>query len=183
MKFKQPKPKKCKNCGDTFNPFNSLQKACSSPCALTLAVNQRKKKEKKQLTIDRREFKLNDKKTQKNLAWKAFSRFIRLRDKDQGCISCGTKKDVVYAAGHFRSRGAIPALMFHEDNVHKQCNKYCNESLSGNYRNYKPALIEKIGREKVEWLEGPHDPVKYTALDYVGIKLGYLAKCREMEAS
>ena len=181
--MKKQKPKKCKNCGGTFNPFNSLQKACSPSCALTLAVKKREKKEKKQLTVDRREFKLNDKKTQKNLAWKAFSRFIRLRDKDLGCISCGTKNDVVYAAGHFRSRGAIGALMFHEDNVHKQCNKYCNKELSSNYVNYKPALIEKIGLERVEWLEGHHEPKQYTVQDLVEIKLRYLKLCREMEAS
>lgn len=178
---KQPRKKPCKQCREVFQPERPIQPCCSPRCAIDYMNVQKGKKAKKQLTIDRREFKLNDKKTQKNLAWKAFSRFIRLRDKDLGCISCGTKNDVVYAAGHFRSRGAIPALMFHEDNVHKQCNKYCNESLSGNYRNYKPALIEKIGPERVEWLEGSHEPKKYTAQDLVDIKLKYLAKCREME--
>ena len=178
-----PRKKQCKQCKIVFQPERPIQPCCSPRCAIDYMNAQKEKRAKKQLTGDRREFKLNDKKTQKNLAWKAFSRFIRLRDKDLGCISCGTTNDVIYAAGHFRSRGAIPALMFHEDNVHKQCNKYCNESLSGNYRSYKPALIKKIGIERVEWLEGHHEPKKYTAKDYVDIKLKYLKLCREMEAS
>ena len=179
------KQKTCKllTCKKKFTPTQFAQVVCDWKCSIEYDKQKKAKKEKKQLTIDRREFKLNDKKTQKNLAWKAFSRFIRLRDKDLGCISCGTKNDVVYAAGHFRSRGAMGALMFHEDNVHKQCNKYCNKELSSNYVNYKPALIEKIGLERVEWLEGHHEPKQYTVQYLVEIKLKYLKLCREMEAS
>ena len=181
--MKLPRKKPCKQCREVFQPERPIQPCCSPRCAIDYMNAQKEKRAKKQLTVDRREFKLNDKKTQKNLAWKAFSRFIRLRDKDLGCISCGTKNDVVYAAGHFRSRGAIGALMFHEANVHKQCNRHCNEMLSGNYRNYKPALIEKIGQERVDWLEGSHEPKQYSAQDYVEIKLKYLKLCREMEGS
>ena len=180
--MKPLKPKKCRACLGQYQPRNSLQVVCSPLCAIEYYKGKKAKKAAKQHTIAKREFKLNDKVAQKKLAWNAFSKFIRLRDKDLGCISCGTNNNVVYAAGHFRSRGAIGALMFHEDNVHKQCNKHCNSALSGNYRNYKPALISKIGQEKVDWLEGHHEPKKYSAEDYVRIKKLYLEKYRNLLA-
>ena len=60
------KPKKCKSCGAEFIPKNSLQKVCSTKCALDLArqnaQKERDKAEKK---------KLNERKA-------------RLRDEDRG---------------------------------------------------------------------------------------------------
>ena len=180
--MKQLKPKKCKNCGDTFNPFNSLQKACSSPCALSLAVKQREKKEKKQLAVDRREFKLNDKATQRNLAQKYFNLYIRWRDKGQPCISCQRTNIKKENAGHYRTTAAAPQLRFNEENCNLQCEK-CNSHLSGNIGEYRINLIKKIGQERVDWLEGHHEPKKYTVHDLVEIKLKYLKLCREMEAT
>ena len=41
----------------------------------------------------------------------------------------------------------------------------CNNYKSGNLSEYRSNLLIKIGLERVEWLEGPHDPVKYTIED------------------
>jgi hypothetical protein len=58
----------------------------------------------------------------------AFNEFIRYRDRDFPCISCGRHHDGQYHAGHFRTTGASPELRFDEDNCHKQCSA-CNNHL------------------------------------------------------
>jgi len=182
MKIKPLKPKKCRACGNKFQPWNSLQTCCSTFCSIAYDKQKKAKKAAKDLARDRAEFKLNDKKTQKNLAQKYFNQFIRLRDAKLPCISCGTTKDVVYCAGHYRSRGAVSALAFNEFNTNKQCNKRCNLELSGNIGEYRIALVKKIGVDKVEWLEGPHEPIKYQVSDYVAIKKKYLEIVNRMVA-
>ena len=81
-----------------------------------------------------------------------FNAFIRKRDAELPCISCGTQKNVEYAAGHFYPT-TYQYLRFNEDNVHKQCNKSCNMMKRGNLLEYRPALIKKIGMERVEVLD------------------------------
>ncbi|TEW24926.1 recombination protein NinG, partial [Histophilus somni] len=81
-----------------------------------------------------------------------FNRFIRLRDKNLPCISCGRYHQGQWHAGHYRSVGACPELRFNEDNVHKQCS-VCNNHKSGNVIEYRINLVAKIGVERVEFLE------------------------------
>ena len=78
-----------------------------------------------------------------------FNKFIRERDKDMPCISCGEYREL--QAGHFYSGGHYPSLKFNEDNVHGQC-KRCNYFLSGNLTEYEKNLRERIGDERVERL-------------------------------
>jgi len=42
-------------------------------------------------------------------------------------------------------------------------------------------LIEKIGLERVEWLEGPHEPKKYTIDELKGIRDLYRRKLKELK--
>lgn len=89
----------------------------------------------------------------KNLTKKArtvFHKFIRERDKDKGCISCGTGR--VDHAGHYFSAGHYSALRFNEINVNGQCIK-CNYFLSGNQINYRAGLVHRHGEAKVLELE------------------------------
>ena len=93
------------------------------------------------------------KKTQKQLKAKAisvFNAYIRKRDSDLGCISCGSHKDI--QAGHFYSAGHHELLRFNEDNVNSQCLR-CNYHLSANLINYRKNLIKKIGIDRVEKLD------------------------------
>ena len=78
-----------------------------------------------------------------------FNAFIRSRDKELGCISCGGKID---HAGHYFSSGHYSALTFDEDNVHGQCLK-CNNFLHGNLINYRMGLVDRYGDEYVIKLE------------------------------
>tara|TARA_R110000824_G_scaffold327373_1_gene514244 strand:- start:278 stop:868 length:591 start_codon:yes stop_codon:yes gene_type:complete len=110
-----------------------------------------------------------------------FNRYIRLRDRGQPCISCQKHTDRQIHAGHYFSVGSSPELRYVEANVHAQCS-ICNNHLSGNQINYRISLIKKIGLSKVEELEGPHDPAKYTREDIIAIKAKYKLKYKELEA-
>lgn len=111
----------------------------------------------------------------------AFNRFIRLRDFDQPCISCGRYHSGQYHAGHYRTVGSHPELRFNELNCHKQCS-VCNNHKSGNIVEYRLNLIQRIGSDKLDWLEGPHEAKKYTIDELKEIKKTYTKKARELEA-
>jgi len=52
---------------------------------------------------------------------------------------------------------------------------------SGNLIAYRRGLVEKIGVDRVEWLEGPHEPKKYTREQIIEIKKKYSKMRRELE--
>jgi len=113
-------------------------------------------------------------------ARKEFNAYIRLRDKDEPCISCGRHHQGQYHAGHYKTKGAHPELEFNELNIAKQCAP-CNNHLSGNIVNYRIRLIDKIGLDKVEWLEGAHEPKKYTVDELWAIRDEYKEKLKELK--
>jgi hypothetical protein len=78
-----------------------------------------------------------------------FNRWIRDRDKDKGCISCGGP---VQQAGHFFSQGHHSALRYSEINTNGQCIR-CNCYLSGNLIRYRQGLVKRYGEAEVERLE------------------------------
>jgi hypothetical protein len=80
-----------------------------------------------------------------------FNKYIRERDKNETCISCGNipKKS---NAGHFWNANNHWNVRFDEDNVHLQCER-CNSFLSGNLIEYRANLITKIGAERFSQLE------------------------------
>ena len=51
-----------------------------------------------------------------------------------------------------------------------------NSWLSGNVLGYRQGLIDKYGEGVVLWLEGPHEPKKYTIEEIIEIKARYKAK-------
>lgn len=115
-------------------------------------------------------------------AQSAFNAWVRARDDGQPCISCGRFHQGQNHAGHYRPAGSNPELRFEPDNCHLQCAP-CNSHLSGNLSKYRPALIAKIGLERVEWLEGPHEPKRYRKEDYQAIEAEYKAKLKDIRAS
>ncbi len=82
-------------------------------------------------------------------AQKVFNAWIRERDRDKGCISCGA---MVTEAGHYRSAGHYTSLRFNEVNTNGQCTR-CNCFMHGNLINYRSGLVKRIGEEKVLMLE------------------------------
>lgn len=87
---------------------------------------------------------------------KLFSKFIRQRDLINGemfkCCSCGQLKPKEQAdAGHFINRRWM-ACRWREDNVHSQC-RSCNRFDEGNSVGYTMFMIDKYGKEHVEYLQ------------------------------
>jgi len=82
-------------------------------------------------------------------AQEVFNRWIRERDKDKGCISCGSEVD---HAGHYYSQGHHSGLRFNEINTNGQCLR-CNNFLHGNLINYRKGLVKRYGEAKVMLLE------------------------------
>ncbi len=169
--MKQLKYKPCKVCKTQFKPFSSLSRVCSPHCALKLVRSDKEKALKKD-TRERKK-KLKTKTDYANEAQTACNAYIRERDKNLGCISCGTTKPVQYCAGHYKTRGGHPELRFHPFNLNKQCNQYCNLQLSGNISNYRPELIKKIGISQVQWLESKHEIQNLTIEDLIEIRQYY----------
>ena len=168
--------KKCR-CGTEYIQYTSLQTRCPR-CLAKRAQEVREKKERKA----HREAKDRIKSRSDWLreAQAAFNKYIRLRDKDEPCISCGRHHQGQYHAGHYRSVGAAPELRFNLFNVHKQCAP-CNNHKSGNAIEYRINLVNKIGLDEVSRLEGPHQAKKYTLDEIKEIKQGFNQWARELE--
>ena len=183
--LKQPKQKKCKACRNEFVPTRPMQKVCCGDCAISLGNLKKAKRERTQAAQERKETKVKLEKRKSRSDWAkeaqtAFNRWVRLRDADKPCISCGRHHTGQYHAGHYMSRGARPELAYEPLNCHKQCSP-CNTHLSGNIALYRQSLVREIGIEKVEWLEGPHEPKHYSADDLKAIQATYPAKRLALE--
>ncbi len=155
---------RCKHCKTTFTPKHFNQKNCmeTDDCVgaflsdLSKANNTKWRKEKK----ERKEALKTRSEWMQDLQ-DVFNTFIRTRDKDKPCISCGTFTGKMNA-GHYKSVGGSPELRFNELNVHKQC-EYCNTHLSANLIEYRIGLVKRIGVDIVEFLERKdHAPLKLT---------------------
>jgi len=109
----------------------------------------------------------------------AFNAYIRTRDAELPCVSCGRHHQGQYHAGHYRTVGAHPELRFDENNCHKQCAP-CNNHKSGNVVDYRINLAVKIGAEKLAWLEGPHEAKKYTIDELKALTKCYRQKLKEI---
>jgi len=191
---KAPKPKKCKNpaCGISFPPQRLGQAVCSLKCALAMAPANSERARKAIAQRDRREIQVRKEKLKSRAdhlreAQAAVNEYVRLRDAHLPCISCDSMpndNDLMtgsrWDAGHYRSVGACPELRFEPLNIHRQCVK-CNRNLSGNAVEYRIRLVLRIGAEKVIWLEGSHEPRKYTVEEIKTIKAEYRAKTRELK--
>lgn len=182
----KPRKKKCRNreCRREFMPDRPMQAACCPRCAIAMAVAARQLKEAQKAKQERAEARqarerLKTKSDHAREAQQAFNAWVRLRDHDLPCISCGRFHQGQWHAGHYRTVGGHRELRFEPLNCHKQCAP-CNNHKSGDVVNYRINLIQRIGAENLDWLEGPHDPKRYTIEDLKEIKARYRAMAREL---
>jgi hypothetical protein len=175
---KQPKQKKCRVCTFPFVPRSTTQTVCSPVCALNLnKINKAKAYDKKTKEL---KASIKTRAEYEKEAQTAFNRYIRARDFFEPCISCGRHHSGQYHAGHFLSRGGHKELSYVTTNCHKQCAP-CNNHLSGNAIEYRRHLIKKIGIAKVEWLEGPHEPLR-ASIEYLKrLRFIFNVKAKRME--
>tara|TARA_R100000951_G_scaffold116523_1_gene128775 strand:- start:3064 stop:3615 length:552 start_codon:yes stop_codon:yes gene_type:complete len=152
--MKPIKKKKCKTCGVLFTPFKTTQKVCSTKCAILYSNEQMKKQAQKIARAERKEYYA------KNMTlsdWKkkvqtVFNKYIRLRDVNKGCVSCGTPlQNRKFDAGHYYPT-TYEGIRFHEDNVHGQCVP-CNREKHGNIHEYRKRITNRISNEELQWLD------------------------------
>lgn len=180
--------KRCRHCRELFTPRNSLHVVCSPDCAIAYAGTA--ESERLQRAARRGELREYRVRTESlsdatRKAQAACNRYVRARDAGKPCISCGALPgDTVYGgnrdAGHYRSTGACPQLRFEPLNIQIQCTR-CNRQLSGNHVAYRAGLLERIGADRVAWLEGPHPIPKWTVADLKGIARNFAAMTRAIE--
>lgn len=172
--------RRCRNCRKEARFLFGLTPACSVECAAIIGRKTADKSKAAKQKADRERVK-----TRRELmteAQRAFNAYVRARDAGKPCISCGRPDDGLHQrhAGHFLSVGSHLELRFEESNCHAQCSQ-CNNHLSGNLLGYRPALIERIGADKVAWLEGEHQPAKFERGDLVAMKVHYRKLTRELQ--
>ena len=145
---------------------------CTEDCKISWAMEKgtkdrekaRKKKNKeKRAFIKERKNALKTKTEWANEAQKAVNAYIRTRDKGKPCISCDKPDNGLHQrhASHYRSVGACSSLRFNTFNIHTSC-ATCNTELSGNLLEYRIRLKQKIGVDRVEWLECQNEVARYS---------------------
>ena len=173
---------RCKTCREKFEPKTFNQKNCfkNQEC-INAELELKKKLHSKSWNKEKKERKEKLKTNSDYLKelQVIFNKWIRLRDQGLNCISCQkpAKKE---NAGHYRSVGGNPELRFEPLNNNLQC-EYCNTYLHGNLIDYRINLIKKIGIDKVEFLEGRHEPKHYSIDQIKGLKVMYRLKIKALE--
>ncbi|MCS3467104.1 hypothetical protein M2401_000825 [Pseudomonas sp. JUb42] len=180
-----PRKKKCAHCTEAFQPSRVGQKVCSPACAIALPPENLVQARKALADVGRKEHRAAKERVKSRAdhmqdTQRAFNAWVRERDALLPCVSCGRHHQGKYDAGHYRTVGSSPALRFEPLNCAKQCVP-CNQHKSGNVVNYRIELVKRIGIANVEWLEGPHEPKKYTIDELKALTALYREKSRELK--
>lgn len=208
---------KCCGCKDRFDRESMIQLPAGwfhgMNCAVSYSMRAQEKQRAKQIAKANASTKIREKAERaqhrarkeglksvrqlKKEAQPIFNKYIRIRDKDEDCISCsrtnaevevtdGWKIGGAWDCGHYLSVGAHEELRFEPRNAYKQC-KSCNGG-SGQYtkknhtvsKQYRINLIVRVGMDTVDWLEGPHVLPHWKADDIRDIKTEFRSKTKEL---
>lgn len=182
--------KKCKHCRKEFNPrFSSLEKYCWETECKEVEVKIFLEKKRKADEKKRNKEKVENKKELLTLsdhlkiAQATFNHFIRLRDEGQLCISCDKplRKGNV-DCGHYHSAGGHYNVRFNEDNCHAQCSRPCNKDKAGDLINYRKGLINRIGLERLDYLDSIANVTRnFTIEEVKEINETYKRKIKELK--
>jgi hypothetical protein len=175
--------KKCRNCKEPFTPMRStLEKYCTKPeCIRVWVATEKEKQWKKQKAVKKEE--LMTVQDWVKIAQTAFNAYIRFRDKEKGCISCGKPLVGKFDAGHLYNANNHHAIRFNPDNVHGQCVE-CNQWKHGNLLEYRKGLINRIGETAYAWLEDyAHDTRKFTIEELKEITYIYKKKLKDEKSN
>lgn len=173
--------KKCKNCREPFTPIRStLERYCQKDECLRVFVTETKEKEWKKRKAKKKE-ELMTVQDYVKIAQQVFNKYIRLRDKEKGCISCGKPLTGKFDAGHYYNANNHWSVRFNEDNVHGQCVQ-CNQYKHGNLIEYTLRLPERIGQEMFDDLiRRKNQTRRYSVFELKVIILYYKQKIEKIE--
>ena len=196
--------RKCKQCGEYREAAAGVKVPsgwfCSNDHAVAFAMDSAKKKRDRAIAKQRSEIVKKEKAERQEhkqrvsdvkplsywmkRAQAAFNAWIRERDSGKPCVSCGHPDDGSRQrhASHYRSVGACSFLRFNELNVNASCS-ICNNWLSGNIGNYRVELINRIGIERVEWLECQPKTKRWTREELQDVERIYKERLRALTVS
>ena len=171
---------RCKHCKEKFEAIHFNQKYCTEDKCMEVWVEKAKevqwKKRKKRLKEELRTVNDYVKEAQK---W--VNKYVRLRDREKGCVSCQSPLTGKYDAGHFFSAGGHGSVRFDERNIHAQC-VYCNQWEHGNLYEYQKELIKRIGKKQFLILEEKSKKTeKFDKEELKKIIKKYKEKCKTIE--
>ena len=121
----------------------------------------------------------------KKKAWALVSRFVRLREADDGgYVHCYTCRAPIHAILEAQAGHGIPgrhgAVLFDVDIIRPQCRR-CNLFMGGRYEVFAARLIRENGLEWYERkLEGARQTVKHTRADLEELIRDYKQKIEEL---
>lgn len=188
-------PTRCKFCRVKFTAEERglrLHPFCIEPWTAAFqekqkrkAVAERKAKIRVERAVDRKKLKeLEPIGKLEKRAEAAVNAYVRARDhcRRLGCISCDKPWDWngQWHASHFRSVGAASSVRYHLWNINRAC-WICNKLYSGRIDAYGPALVERIGQEKVDWLKAQNAPVRRSREYLERLRAVFARKLRRLE--
>lgn len=115
---------------------------------------------------------------------KVFNKYIRERDKELPCVSCGQYKTL--QAGHYFAVSGYDGLRFDEDNVHGECAR-CNCWDESHLILYGENLKARIGEERYLALcdrakaYKMDNSFRWDRAELEELRILYLEKCSELE--
>ena len=188
---KSLRPKRCRACGNSFQPISSMSKACSVPCALALVAKAIARKEAKAKREEAKATRAAKIKLKTRREWiaeaqAAVNKVARLRDTlaGYGCISCGARPNARFGgamdAGHYRSVGSAPHLRYFLPQISLQCKK-CTRDLGGSAVNFRKGLVSRHGVEFVERIEAMQGTAKWSIEYLQRLKKVMNKKARRLE--
>ena len=162
-----------------------MQLGCSVECAIKYSKILKENKAKADWKIEKKDLaeKLKTLSQYEAEAKKSFQHWIRLRDKDENCISCGGNEKDLWDGGHFKKAEIYSGVIFNPANCHKQCRK-CNRYLNGNELLYRQGLIQRYGLEYAESIENLANETrqhKFTKKELIAIKVKYDILIKEIK--
>lgn len=190
-----------KKCPDQIQAGGFCNIECLAAHGREKAQKARERKEKKvraKARADVKELNRNDLSWQHKQCQRVFNRMRVLEEKlwfrerglEPECISCG-KKNMDWCCGHLKSRGAQSNLRYDRNNTFLQCNKACNESLSGNIegtkttRGYKQGLADRFGEGEagaiIDYCESRTAPYKWNCEELEQWRKEWNKRTRELE--
>lgn len=171
-------------CTSYMEKLGFATEECQQTAAIAALNKQRAKNERKAKAdrvktekADRAKHRDNKEKVKRRSEWLDNLQtvvnqwVVHVRDKNEPCCTCGkTTLGIKYDAGHMITRGSSPELRFELTNIHKQCSINCNMHGSGMRKEYELFIIKKYGQAHLDWLLGPHAPLKNKFPTYHEIK-------------
>lgn len=176
--------RKCVYCQMVFQKTKPLQNTCGVNCSIQHAKHLREKKERQEWRKEKKKRveKLKTKSDYEKELEVVFNEFIRLRDKDKPCISCGAPAGTYkITAGHLYPAGSYKNIRFDEANVHGQCWFNCNKNKHGNINEYRRLVVDRIGVDGLEELDRLSlVPSHYSIPELIELKVIYKDKIKQL---